>query len=51
MPGFKKTLEEFKKHKLHIGSKQGPIVKTRKQALAIAFSEKRRSKRILKYRV
>ena len=39
MPGFKPTLDEWKKGKLHSGSKKGPVVKSQKQALAIAYSE------------
>lgn len=34
-------MKEFGKGKLHSGSKRGPIVKKRDQALAIAFSEER----------
>lgn len=45
MPGVKKTMEEFKKGKLHSGSKTGPKVKSRKQAIAIALSEKRKGKK------
>ena len=41
MPGVKGTLEEFKSGKLHSGSKKGPIVKSRKQAIAIGLSEER----------
>lgn len=37
-----KVLSEFKRGKLHSGSKKGPVVKSRKQAIAIALSEKRR---------
>ena len=32
-------MREFKGGKLHSGSKKGPVVKTRKQAVAIALSE------------
>jgi hypothetical protein len=42
MPGVKGTLEEFKKHELHSGSKHGPVVKSRAQALAIGLSEERK---------
>jgi len=42
MNKFKKVLKEFKKKKLHARSKRGPLVRKRKQALAIAFSEQRR---------
>ena len=41
---IEKVLKEFKYHKLHSGSKKGPIVKNRKQAIAIAFSEQRKQK-------
>jgi hypothetical protein len=34
-----KVMGEFKTGKLHSGSKSGPIVKSRKQAIAIAISE------------
>lgn len=34
-----KVLREFKQDKLHSGSKKGPRVKSRKQAIAIALSE------------
>ena len=34
-----KVMREFKKGKLHSGSKKGPKVKSRKQAVAIAMSE------------
>ena len=40
-----KVMREFKKGKLHSGSKKGPKVKSRKQAIAIALSEARKSKR------
>jgi hypothetical protein len=42
MPGVKGTLEEFKNHTLHSGSKTGPVVKSRAQALAIGLSEERK---------
>ena len=32
-------MEEFRKGKVHSGSKNGPIVTSRKQAIAIAISE------------
>ena len=38
-----KVMKEFKEGKLHSGSKKGPIVTDRKQALAIALDEARRS--------
>jgi len=36
-----KVLREFKSGSLHSGSKSGPIVKDRKQAVAIFLSERR----------
>ena len=39
----KKVMEEFKKGKLHSGSKKGPKVKNPKQAIAIALSEQRKA--------
>lgn len=35
----KQELHKFKEGDLHSGSKKGPIVKDRKQAIAIALSE------------
>lgn len=43
MPGMKATMEEFKKGLLRSGSKKGPVVKNRKQAIAIGLSEKRKA--------
>lgn len=34
-----KVMEEYKEGKLHSGSKHGPLVRSLKQALAIALSE------------
>ena len=46
MPGkIKKVMHEFKAGMLHSGSKKGPVVKSRKQAIAIALSEARKAKR------
>jgi len=39
-----KVMHEFKKGELHSGSKHGPAVTNRKQAIAIAMSEARKSK-------
>ena len=39
----KKVMDEWKHHKLHSGSKKGPIVTSQKQAVAIALSEKRKA--------
>mgnify|MGYP003348599291 CR=1 FL=1 len=41
----KKVMHEFKTGALHTGSKKGPVVKSRKQAIAIALSEAGKSKR------
>lgn len=45
MPGMEETMHEFKHGKLHSGSKHGPKVKSRKQAIAIGLSEDRKAKR------
>jgi len=38
-----KVFHEYKEGELHSGSKKGPIVKNRKQAVAIALSEARKA--------
>lgn len=38
-----KVMREYKEGKLHSGSKKGPMVKDRKQAIAIALSEARKA--------
>jgi len=38
-------MSKFKNHELHSGSKKGPIVKSRAQAIAIGLSESRQSKK------
>lgn len=40
-----KVMHEWKEGKLHSGSKKGPVVKNKRQALAIALSESRRAKK------
>lgn len=40
-----KVMHKFKKGQLHSGSKKGPKVKNRKQAIAIMMSEKRKEKK------
>ena len=41
-----KTMHEFKHGTLHSGSKSGPKVKSRRQAVAIALNQERREKRL-----
>ena len=40
----KKVMHEFKHNELHSGSKNGPMVKNKKQAVAIALHEAGMSK-------
>lgn len=40
-----KVIREFDKGELHSGSKKGPLVKKKDQALAIGYSEARRKKK------
>ena len=40
-----KVMREFKEGKLHSVSKKGPVVKSRKQAVAIAISESKKRKK------
>ncbi len=42
---IEKVLYEFKEGELHSGSKKGPIVSNKKQAIAIGLSEARKSKK------
>lgn len=42
---YDEVLSKFKHGELHSGSKSGPKVKNRKQAIAIMLSEKRAAKR------
>ncbi len=39
-----KVMREYKAGTLHSGSKKGPVVKNRKQAIAIAMSEAKMKK-------
>lgn len=39
----RKTMHEFKSGTLHSTSKQGPLVKNRKQAIAIALNQARKA--------
>lgn len=39
-----KTMREYKKGKLNMGSKKGPVVKSKKQAIAIALNQARKMK-------
>ena len=41
---FQEVMHKFKHGQLHSGSKKGPKVKNRKQAIAIMMSEKKSSK-------
>lgn len=43
MPGMQNTMKEFKSGALHSGSKKGPVVKSRAQAIAIGLSEQRKA--------
>jgi hypothetical protein len=40
----KQTMHEFKHGALHSGSKKGPTVKNRSQAIAIALNQARKAK-------
>ena len=42
--GVRTAMHEFKRGKLHSGSKTGPKVKSRAQAIAIGLSEGRKKK-------
>ncbi len=39
-----KVMKEFKEGDLHAGSKKGPVVKDKAQALAIGYSEAKKKK-------
>jgi hypothetical protein len=38
-----KVMHEWEEGKLHSGSKKGPVVKSQKQAIAIALNESRKA--------
>lgn len=40
---IRKVMDEYKEGELHSGSKKGPVVKNRKQAIAIALSSTRKA--------
>ncbi len=42
MPGMKNTMDEYKSGDLHSGSKTGPKVTNKKQAIAIGLSEEKK---------
>lgn len=42
---IKRVMREYKEGGLHSGSKKGPVVRNRKQAIAIAMSEAKRARR------
>jgi hypothetical protein len=41
---IKKVMKEYSKGDLHSGSKKGPVVKDKAQALAIGYSEAKKGK-------
>jgi len=43
MPGMKGTMHEYKAGTLHSGSKAGPRVTSRKQAIAIGLNQDRKA--------
>lgn len=49
MPGIRATMHEYMAGKLHSGSKHGPKVTSRKQAIAIAMSEARKESPAMRY--
>ncbi len=42
---IEKVMHEFKEGDLHSGSKKGPVVKKRDQAIAIAINESKKGKK------
>lgn len=49
MPGAAATFKEFAARTLHSGSKKGPVVKNRRQAVAIALAENRKAGEMKSY--
>jgi len=47
---MKREMDKFKEGKLHSGSKKGPVVTNRKQAIAIGLSESGQSRKKSKKR-
>jgi len=45
---IKKILKEYGKGELHSGSKKGPVVKSKAQALAIGYNESKKAKKAKK---
>lgn len=43
MPGMRNTMREYSEGTLRSGSKKGPVVKSRAQAIAIGLDEERRA--------
>lgn len=41
----KKVMHEYKENELHSGSKEGPVVKNKRQAVAIALNESQKGKK------
>jgi len=48
---MEREMSKFSKHELHSGSKKGPLVKSRAQAIAIGLSESGQSKKKMKKKI
>lgn len=48
---IERVMHEFKENELHSGSKKGPRVTNRKQAIAIALSESRKAGESVKQKI